>query len=756
MSGEWPPKPFVPPPSYREIGPNAGSAESAQIIDNASDRVNSFLHAQRQQVAQSTLDYHKANISAPDLDIYYTNQLGAEKIEFDTHPVEAAVADAVEAQGVDPIYDTPPYPSFPAPDQPTTGFTIMVLFGTDGIAAFDGVTSTKLGQNLYLDTSNGSDWGKVISPVGQYKLGGTGWILTPLNLSGDPKAKSSNLMRLSTTKLTDGVETQASSQAIPVMNGGSQNAPIYTPGGAYAFDKQGKLVQGQAMELDGSVPVQPTAIDTDGSSYFFPAVVGEDITVKLDPKSLLSGYGFSGSYSTDNYNKQQKLISSIPYPQVATVSKLVTVTSSDDNSHVTTETTSGECVIVTYGTLLAVAWANGASSYGAGAFGQIPTAQNVKISQSTRQYELFDIGQNHTTIQTVAAAGDDFSNSFPLQVYTYDKSATNDKVTVGMFPISAISDTTRTLTLGTNKHAFTIIGSSFGVTGSTQVNSDAFDSQVTEVQAGQTYADGVTYPARPPNPATAAEVDDYYSQCKAAMTAVPHLLSGPVTVSDVPLVVTNSPTGQTITGQYNSPDDAPFPNDTSFAYGGPGKEGASSYNHPYSCGSTSGDLIRFTQVKALGRSLTYDYTEPGNNSTTPATTAQAPYIHVHAFPPALGSGATAQTFFTSYETSESGSMTCAVFTPYGSFQQTGAPAEPYDYWVHASNGAHVLQGFLINGTPHVYVDGGTTDLAQQIATACKCQLADLRAIFVDIDLGTVKEVADVPAPIYSNAVSSGA
>lgn len=751
MAGEWPPKSFVPPPSVREIGANAGSAESRQTIDNAQAQVNGFLHAQRQHVASSTLGYHRSSFSSPDLDVYYTNQNGAEKIEYDAHPpIAAAIADAIEAEGVDPPYDTPPYPT--QPDAVSTKAYLMVLFGTKGIAAFDmgNLSASGVGDPVFIGTSSGSTWGTAM-PVGQYQLGGIGWILTPTDLVN---GTTSTKMRLSTTKLTDQVATQASTDAIPIANGGST---VLTVGGAFIIDaKSSKITQASAMALDGGEVVQPTAIDTDGTSYFFPAIIGYDVVVQLDGNSTSSGYGSSASFQAAVATKVTALQQSIPNPLVTSVSLLDTSTvyyPTQGNQQIESIDATGEVCVVTYGTFVHLSFQNGVSYYGKGDFGKVPTPQNVKLSQSARVYEVYDLASNQTQLKTTPVGNNDYSNLFPLQTYVYDPSKTNDTLGVGFPNISAQTDQSQPLTLLMDQDGYGIIGSNFGgASGFTYTGGGQTVSNET-VSVGFSANYEVAYPSY--SGSTADDAKNFYATCKGVALGAPNLI-GSNTIKMVEFLQSNDPPGS-IMAQWLTAADAPWPQDTISGTTGQGGTitGASSYNHPFSHGNIEQDLHRNTTVSAFGRSLTYDYVRQGDTGGTQTTTAKPPAMNVHAFPPAFDTaGGVAKPYFNSIELNSSQQLACTCYTPYGTYPQSAGVTEPFKYWLHISNAKHVIQGYFINGIPHAFLDGSTSpSFLAAVATGCKCAQTDIKAMFMDISLDAVKGVTNVRAASYTGTAA---
>lgn len=750
-----------PPASNTLGGIDALSEGAQQIINDNQDLIGGFLHAQRQNVANSIKDYHRASYTSPDIDIHYTNQSGAERIDLHPHPqspIETAAAEAevtpttIEEEIVQAIELAPP-------TNPT--LYLMVLFKQDGIAAFQmsGLSAAGPGQADFVGTSSGSMWvdapGKILT-VGQYSLVGTEWILTQIDLSGQTQAKR---LMLSTTALTDAVATQADIQSMPVMNTNVAKG-VYTVGGGFGIDIHGAITETIDMVSDGGLVVAPTGIAVDGTSYFFPTVLGADISVQLDQKSVI-GYPSSSSFLNQVNTDQEPLVTSLPNPDVFCVLLQDTTTVTSD--HYNHQDFNNKIFVCTVGTEVAGSFVDGQSYWGKAGFGQVPVPQNVKLAQSPTEAELFDISVNHTTIQTTPAGSSDFGNTFWLQTYTY--TGGNDVVDVETFPVSGTGTTTQPVTANTDKDTFhsLLFG---GVPGchATSIVDGTLDGVFSQTEDQNVVSSptipGVTYP---PNPGTGGDVSpdnaavvSFYETLKALAQGAPHLI-GQREYTSTQLDTLQDTRGMTpiysASGDFATTDEAPFPAGcaaTIIVVGGTTvAEAATDLHFPYGTGSTTGTLTRTSEVEAFGQTLSYTYIR----STGFTTTQLPPSMVVHAHPPVFKTG-TAQakpwTTVTRPGAGIGGTDTHTISTPYGQF--SGATAESFTPWLHVSNGKHVIQGFYVDGTPHAFVDGSSqAGFLTKIATACNCLESEIVAMYMDVTLAKVQAVANVQPPSYSQS-----
>jgi hypothetical protein len=151
--------------------------------------------------------------------------------------------------------------------------------------------------------------------------------------------------------------------------------------------------------------------------------------------------------------------------------------------------------------------------------------------------------------------------------------------------------------------------------------------------------------------------------------------------------------------------------------------------------------------------VTYSFSNPGAGYEVTGTWPH-PAIQLQPFPPSLSNGTTTQYYYAHCDNRLSnapyGSFeSLNIVTPYGTF--TGTTRNSFKPWLHVSNGAHYAQGFVIDGTPYLYLDGEDflTPLVNGLSVPGSPALEpkDIHAIYMDIPLVSIQTMNNVSASI---------
>lgn len=761
------------PAKVRQAGPDAGSLGAQEVINANSGDIAAFVHAQRQNVARSIIDHHEAKFTGPGVDVHYTNHRGDETVRVTPHP-QPVTSSPVEQVVQELATEGVPIPEIPLSlDHPSK--YLMVLYKTkltaaqperakgDGIAAFkmDDLTPTGCGPPVYNSIAPKCEWveqvGEIVQ-VGQYEFNGVGWISTQLDFTGKHRATG---VWVSTTGLFDAIATPADIQAPLAMNAGSnKDAGVITAGGQVFLNSTTKQLNiGGTWASVSGVTLPPYAIDTDSTGYFFTLFQGDAVHLSLDPKSnllFLADPDFTSSVN-DKVNDGQ---GSIDDPTIAYVTKSVTMDDTEGSHfHDTYDFT---ITVLLWGDNKLFTHVDGVSYYGTAKPGSAPAVQQFKLAESPTDVEAYDVSANHTIIKTIPPGEGntgDFGGHFPIPTYQLGGGTKgSDNVYVSFPPITATGTYGKKLTLKTDKDSFTsFMGPNQMSTGAqtVELTGGFFSGTITTNYAmAASYLDTLVYPTHAFFGSDVSGFETFYSSILATAVGYSKVKSSH-TYNMVTVDAVIGGGSAVITAEFTNAEDAPFPvgcTVVSSTSGGVVTTGASDEHIPYHCGSTENLYHVEGNIQAWGTTIQFRQTHDpilGNLNH-----AEPPGMTVHAHPPAFTkTGAVIEPYYTFVlpdQTGGDGPRVITIHTPYGEHQ--GQNDLSFTPWMHVSNGKHCIQAYYVDDQPYAFVDGSNKDgFLDAIAKSLKCEPTEIVAMFMDIELRTVKQVANVQPPDYSTS-----
>jgi hypothetical protein len=693
-------KSAVAPPVRVVIdGIDPDSPQAQALLANNADVITQFIATQRRDYARNILNIHKAYTRTPDIGISYQNQFGHETVRLTPYPVYPSETSSVSAQPAVPQPESIQPPSSP-PLPPPPSLYLMVLYKfngqSNGIAAIDMSTLSSTGVSpFYQSTSQGSNWGATQVPVAQYNFGRGGVILAPINFT--PNAPAATKLYLSTTVLKS-QQTLLEAAHKPIMNGSGNT--IYTALESWTL-QNGILANNGPVDISDMVPY---FISPDGDYYYAPAWNGPQISLGLGGSYPSYNNGSPpASNMTHFYGADTELASliSTQLTDLPTAQSYNFPALSDGWSMtISPDTASGlPGVNITMVVQNYVGTAAGeVSSAAVGADGYVGQASNG-ASVSLLTMSIAYVAQWYQTLTGTWSSGDgssNFSGDLPYPLYTIPSaSSSSDTVVASMEYI-----------LGDYAAAIGAPSAEVGIPPSLVI----------------------TFTSAPdPYPGNTGQLDYYlaYGGATPAVEATYHTgfnnigpLSGnldnsidhvfyPVSVTNTALV-----TPSTITSTYfGLPVSDSSINDWALA------------QLPSIPLGEPGPLAGSTTLAAFGEQWTES-----------VTSAEQTAIFVESFPPSLSNG-------TYYYSTLVGTETYTTMTPYGAFNGTSMTS--FFPWLHVSNGVHYLQGFTMDGVPHLYLDGQPFLSVLASSLGSDVQPSDIYAVFADIPIDAIQSLTNV-------------
>ena len=704
----------------RRGGGDAGTAAGENVLARNSGTTDAWLAAQRNAYANSVIPLHTATLDHPEVQATYRNHYGVETITL-----SPTVSPGGEQPPDEPVLLNPPndLPELARNEivTPQTSLYLMVLYAGDKIAAID-MEKLDAPAPVYAAVVHKSFWGQGQLRTMQLSIGGTEFVMLPLDMTGTTQATSH---WLSTNALGDAVPTAADTQNYPAMNGTAK--AVYTNGNAFSYEKGAFKV---TATLDPSL--LPYLFDTDGTSYF-ASIIGGSVPVRQDAIDT----GLLQAQISKAIDAVETPSTTPVYDFQYTEKYLYETRTYGFNTYQIRYTISAVVDVFKVGPVYPGTGVDGYSYYASGAYGQQPILHGFKASQSKGKTESFD----GTSFSFVATGTDqsDLSNLLPMPNYT------NGKLEVDLVPVTATQHTE-------DDRAFDY----GGVAGVPPFSAGARDFQYggnngalgTEQYEGYITAATVSViDGNIPGPygsgQSEATVDAYYA---AQVAAVQNVVSH--TTNIVAPVILNE--DLSVPGQIKVTLTAPLyalqPTDppNNYISQGYGEDIDGQVNAQEGTGYSSlglpltypvkGGLTSMATVEVFGKTLTY------KSSSDAGTTAAASAV-AFTFPP-MYDGTPALIVST-----DTVSFVGTITTQYGTYPQ----AQTYDYqgWLHVSNGKHVIQGYVIAGTPYAFLDGGKGDWLGALCKALQCEPTDVATMVMDVTLAKIKAVAHVQAVGYT-------
>ena len=134
--------------------------------------------------------------------------------------------------------------------------------------------------------------------------------------------------------------------------------------------------------------------------------------------------------------------------------------------------------------------------------------------------------------------------------------------------------------------------------------------------------------------------------------------------------------------------------------------------------------------RIFGLDATYSWhaTAPHAGGDTLAYSGDRLTVGVYPFPPWLSADGI-YAFVLRYSADDSGTKENYVVTPYKRFENV-----TFEPWLHVSNGKHFIQGFITDGTSHLYCD--KVDISGRLPTDVK----NVQTVLMDVPLSRIQQL----------------
>ena len=770
---------IIPPTSYAIVGPQATDPGAQAVIDDNSNTINSFVYAQRQQVALSAGAYHRAATQTPNLDIEYRNNMGEERIYFT--PYVAPSPPDVPPEP--PTYAQPTIPPFTPPTPPDpVDLYLLVLFKGSRIAAFDmsTIAAPRLAPYYEADTQSSSFRQPVLT--GQYLFGKVGFIQTDVDLSGRRLAKSV----LSTTAIRDAVSLGR--QVLPLFNSDTPmttatpfGITLYTATGSYLYVPTYGFTLTRASLFDD----QPVAIDAAGTAYFMPTFGGSGyVSLTVDEATLdfsivqpaidaaeeplvtwLSFHSFNSLRAVLLENKNTYTINCTPVNEpingqyITGGNYLYPGQYKDSYGSTSTETvTIAATVVGNSGPDVPPAHVNqnditeflGVSYYGVARLNTTPIVAGLALAYDTVPYYEYSIETNFYENFTFAGGKNaDYSGHFIRM--NFDQRNGLQVVTDGVTATagSTVTITTQSQTIfpefgGDLYNGFTneppnvnygdpgIAGNFLRIpTPDGYSESDANGDAILDLSTDSKQLD-LHSTVGPPAGYTGASSYEQVEQVRADLLAIlTQPIPGP---NGAPIVETftgmsssyTTNTQTTVLYPPTAESDYRYYTVQTYEAGTPVTSSTPLGKSPPGYKAQTVTQFYDCSISWLGVTIT---------GHTDAMTTTTGAIVAQAFPPSYQSRPY-YSVSTDVTTVDGETSTFQLVTPYGSYSAgTFAP------WLHVSNAKHCIQGYLIDGRPQLFLDG--RDFMSVLTKALDCLSSDIAAMYMDISLETIQSLARI-------------
>jgi hypothetical protein len=789
---------YKTPASYRMDGIGPGAIA---LVEASRGLINWFVARQRQAYSLSIVQIHTAELLSPGLDIRYQNQFGNEIITLTAHPPKTLTTPqpaqprqrVAQVPGVRPPLLSPPIPVT----------CLLVLYnGPDGdcdFAVFDMATLNPQSLSPPLDPNNffeplpnlfcagikTTTWGGQHIRVHQEAFGPIEAILTPINFTSGGEAATT--LVLYSTPLAGGSTTATEQAHVPIMNG--KESTIWTA--LDVFDISGTITRTGPGGLNVLEPdltsLMPYCISPDGDYYYAPSWVPSPalITVGLDPitypqaaPTLPHTSPFKNFYGIQYGNAEAVPPASTAPDAIATLENSLTPTGPAAAPQEIIYTYPEACVKELYSSdgssaafdMYVIPVLGGTppvttpqlqtvqNNVGFGTVATSPANGAPSLPTNTTAYVgLWYLDWKQTYVLAPGTGGD-IGGQLPWPQYQIPTPGqSQDSLPAAMVPVSlvvletfvapivtasapALAENWSTvaawladaadwaspnpvnsnwLVFGTNDMYDS--GTGVGETAPQDITSDGEGGPLIDLAAWWDVSNGEN-PSHIPTPA------GVYSGAASWLPSGSYF-NGFATapVSDFP-------------GITSVPDIAPVLHTS-------GTVSGTSYNGATEELPGCPLIYTYSNVDEINGTLSADETlkifDFSGELDLSATYLVA--VNLHPFPPSLSQVPTgalgSDPDFYSVSTLNYSEVVTAleIHTPYGIF--TGTTASSFDPWLHVSNGMHYAQGFYVDKTPYLYLDG--VDFMPALTKALRCQPTDIRALFMDIPYGVAQGICNV-------------
>lgn len=774
----------IMPTWHQAQGEGVTVAGQAIIAANA-DFINAYVKGQRENVRNSGLDQHRHQVQSPDLDIEYHYHFGEEHIRLTPYPVrpEHEEPEVVFLNPVFPPIETPDFP----PPEPNPTLCMLVLYKGNKYAAIP------MAQ-LYAGNPNFPQFGAVYTTtddhasftapvlVGQYNLAGFNFIITDVDLSGK-KLKGSTIC---TTRLLDGISLGR--KTIPIANseqgvGGrpsiDNTITIFTSPAAVSYQR-GKFTivatntntqQAQAITKDGTLYYGGQLDSSDLCSlHVSDTDTDSDTRMKTVDAEQVKVSNFVPFYDLNyviyydiNYKETEERKNDIQlFPthqgngQYGTVYAVNVFSARSEQK----QTSRGYLTVIStvvpsdpglgpqYVNLNNITDVIGVSFYGKSTYGQAMTVENVKFSTVDAPY--FEWVQADLLYEYMLPTGRQVDYSNDLQRMAFD---TDGSISMTTDRVSASGVGTNRADLKYTQHYPGWGGDMFGGVTVNTLPEIPFD--YTESDAERQGPEFLPYHIHD-TAFRGTEIKQIVGHATLDST-IPNLNATyeqglQMAQELIGKMTTPTPGGNGGPGpisNYSSTDT--FDNYSTYTqvlvdYGN-GHYGAENKKPtPYdgdSTSSSSGPIAPSPGYLGQIIATKYDLSISWNGNTVTGhvdddggATIEGEII-VSLWPPGtsdIGYGVVAQNNSTGFQSTK-------VVTPYKSFTVSSIAAADFKGWMHVSDPNYVMQGFIIEKKPYIYLNG--TDITSALAKALNCEPKDIAACYFDIDLDAIKLLAGV-------------
>ena len=715
-----------PPLRTHVVGPGAATAAGRAVIERNDGEIRQFVARCRADYALSSLQIYQSHMSAPELDADYLNLQGAETLTLRPQPVghEAPEHKRVEVQ-VPNVAVENIIPDIPvAPDIP---LFLMVLYagrqGENGVAAFpmDQISPKLLprqiniynglaAENIFISgslvsnqfTAAGSDWGGKIIPHAQYRFGNAGVILAPVNFNrGSNNGAATKRLCLSTTMLQS-LETLTEAAHLPIMNGSA--AQIYTALDVYGISGSQISRVGDAAAKD----MMPYAITEKGVYYYTPtwSTAAGLLTLQLSyryPLQKLSIYGGTDTYPPNpgkafqNFYGLDDDASADLAAKVSARNKTVDGYAAPsvyyDEVKSVDDTTYGDLIITVPNTPLGPQLSQFVDYTGYYATSKVTPNGAPKVSIGALSYTLApglyrDATDGHY-VQGPAATSD-LTGQMPYPSYTTPArgSSQGDQQTTVMVDVKATSDVVYS---DPTDNLDYVLASYFAARASYTALVAGGNPGATVFEFTNLTDDSVL--SDPSNPPTTTSTDFTQTGWDAGLT----------------FLQSHCPKVYTQTGGYDRTDNS---GTLSFFGDDASSDGVQTFGE--------GDATYFL-IEPFPPAPTQSPTGDGYATVAKGTSN----LMFEGVPPFL--------------TPKDGSFDVTITTPYGKY--TGTKPDSFQPWLHVSNGVHYAQGFKIDDTPYLFLDG--EDFLKALTKALDCEAGDIRMLAMDVPLDSIRALSGI-------------
>lgn len=721
------------PSSWRVTGPNADSAASQLIVQQNMDVITQFVNKQRQAYALSGTTVHRGQYIASDLAVAYYMLNGMETVTIIPHPTPVTPVKPVTPRPFVPQTPLVGVRRIPIPI-PHDPLCLMVFYkgttGENGIAAIrmDQLQASAVSA-IYLSEAGTSNWAGVRTQVMQAKFGATGAILSTIDFT--PDSGQNLYFTLFPTTLSGGQKTSASIlYEPPIMNGTAGIA--YTALDAYSIQEtpfQRTGPGGDAANSSG-----PFAISPDGDYYYTLEWnwSAEELRVVIDPSVVVS-------FLPASVTSEANTLEAIPVryyttqtpPTVllaeygASIQGLIPPAPADPTWQATLSYTStpigpaGTSVPANPpGTPQPPGLPAAPVMSGVGYYGQSKAGGAIKLAGFMQARAAIGVPGFTLDVAVQSTGGDvaEFGSPIPWPVYSVpsaSNSSGGDTLAVAMLPFDATASLPLKITAG----------------------------DVTEASLDWTTPDSTA------DMAAGSPIGKIAGTFVNILTQANSYLALPSTTTFVPPPFISPPVAGTT--DITFPDVGTFPESdagelsAAFAAAGDAVGSFPEVSYAVAVGGTWGYDTPQEFAKLFGVTIPASLLDPVQLALGIIESTAHTAVQLIPWPPSLsdpiddnhGKYYYSVINLTTSEVFVSGKLT----TPFGTYTMT--TQNSFTPWLHVSNGQHWIQGYSVDSTPYLFLDGA--DFLVGLTQALNCQATDLRAMFMDIPLSVVQSVSDV-------------